>query len=353
MLIYYILIILILLFGSIFDNNKNEKKYIFVICLLLSIIAGLRHYTIGNDTIIYLNSFNEILQGGINAIKISRFEIGYNVLVFLFTRMCGSFNLYLFIVSLIINMSFGYFIYKYSKNKTFSFLLFILCRFYFSEFNVLRQMLSLSVLLLSVKYIEERKFTKYLIFMLIAALFHKSILLVIPIYFLYNYKLDLKKEIKIFVLSFFIFLFLNTILTKITSIFNSYGGYVEQFMNSNKLASILSTIICLCIFLFSSLIGKKKKEKEDKIDNFVHNIALISVIINLLSIKISILDRYAIFFEIFYTILIPNCIRKINNAKTRLILYIMFFVCFLAYMLIITYFRPNWNYINPFRFYWQ
>ena len=150
MLIYYTLILIILVLGLRCNNEKNKKRYVIFICILLSLVSGLRHYTIGNDTSIYLNGFNNMLYYGKNYFNISRLEIGYNIIVFLFTRISDNFNLYLFVLSLFINLLIGNLIIKHSKNISFSLILFIICRFFFSEMNVIRQMLAVAIIAYSI-----------------------------------------------------------------------------------------------------------------------------------------------------------------------------------------------------------
>ena len=56
--------------------------------------------------------------------------------------------------------------------------------YFFLSLNVLRQTLVFSIFIFSIKYIKEKKFICYLISCLLASLFHKSALILIPVYFL-------------------------------------------------------------------------------------------------------------------------------------------------------------------------
>ncbi|WP_133126210.1 EpsG family protein, partial [Vibrio breoganii] len=69
--------------------------------------------------------------------------------------------------------------------------LFVLTGTYFFIFNGIRQAVALSLVFFSFRYIESRKLVPFLLIIAFAYLFHRSVLLVAPIYFVY--KLNLSK----------------------------------------------------------------------------------------------------------------------------------------------------------------
>lgn len=362
-MIYYYAIILIALFFCLFlkDENKKQKKIVIAIMvILLSLLSGLRHYTIGNDTGNYLRHFEQITIYGADAIKMSSFEIGYNVFEYLVSFFSSNYNVFLFIVSLVINTSVGVFIYKYSRKAMFSFVLFILLRFFFGEMNIIREYLAIAVFLTSMKYIENRKLIKFSIVTIIASLFHTSSLFAFAIYFLYDMKLTPLKKYVLLVFCAGVCAFLYPLAIQMTSLLGVYGKYIPRFYDSDELGNIIMTIISVVIYVFYHVVRRKYADgvmKEDVIErkrlDFYENILFTIILLNTIAIRISIFDRVVLYFQMFYIIAIPNIIKMISNPKRRLLWYIIVLVCFFAYFVTIIYLRPNWNNVNPYRFFWE
>ena len=115
-MIYYLLLLLVLIvfcFITKNDNKTRKKVTITIMVILLTLVAGLRHYMVGSDTIIYYNSYNRMATYGSALFDTSYFEIGYNYLVLFATSLGLDFNAFLLIISLIMNIGAGVFIYKY------------------------------------------------------------------------------------------------------------------------------------------------------------------------------------------------------------------------------------------------
>ena len=362
-MIYYCLLLLILVIMCFFvknDNKKHKKIAITIIVILLTLLAGLRHFSIGNDTIVYYRNYNRIDTVGSNAFGGSSFELGYNYLVLFATSLGLSFNAFLFFLSLIMNIGVGVFIYKYSKQPMFSFILFILLRLFFSEMNIVREFLALAVFLSSIKYIEGRNIIKFLIVVLLASFIHSSVFFAVIIYFLYNLKLTPIKKLTFAGITAIVCIFLYNILSYTTQMLGIYERYVDDYFGSNKLASIILAIISILIYLFFRFVRKNNRDNEKMLDsvqkrrlNFYENILFFSVIFSIISIRISVFSRLSLYYQIFNIIAIPNVIQLMSNPKKRALWYIIIFVCFFVYFAMILYLRPNWNMVNPYRFYWE
>ena len=76
---------------------------------------------------------------------------------------------------------------RYAKNYPLASILFMALVFYFS-FTYLRQMFAAAIIGLSIRYIIERKFLKYCVFIIAAFSFHNSAIIFFPMYFIANKK---------------------------------------------------------------------------------------------------------------------------------------------------------------------
>lgn len=151
---------------------------LFTLFLVLAGTAALR-IDVGNDYGNYVNTFHEIYVGGYVVT-----EPGFNWLVrFLFLLSGGENYLLVFgLFAVVTAVIFLKAMYDQSVDFTLSFALFMLLGLYFRTFNTVRYYFVLAVTLYSLRYVLKREYSKFVLLILLAALFHKSVLVVIPLY---------------------------------------------------------------------------------------------------------------------------------------------------------------------------
>lgn len=155
-----------------------NKLYIAGIFSVLFMVSALR-FDIGNDYAQYTLTAHEAYVGGYVVT-----ETGFNFLVkavyTLFNRECYEviFAIFAFVTLLLFLRTF----YRDSADFSQSFFLFMMLGLYFQTFNTVRYYFALSVALCSMRYVLEKDYIRFVFFILLAALFHKSVLLVIPVY---------------------------------------------------------------------------------------------------------------------------------------------------------------------------
>ena len=240
----YIILISAIIIGS-FLFKKKKKSYLFIICILMSIIAVLRNILIGNDTLNYYRTFSSIVEIGNEYFLSSRLESGYLFLNLFFSYFSKDFNAFLITISLFINFSICYTIFKESKNPTLSLLLFIFLRLFFNEMNIVRQYIAIAIVLFSLKYVKNRNLVKFILCILLASTFHTSAIAAILLYFLYGKLIEKNMKIIIYVVSIILFLFLDVFLNIITSKLGHYSSYIDTYNNSYKLGNVLMFILIL------------------------------------------------------------------------------------------------------------
>lgn len=352
MTIYFFMIIMTFGLGVIFEK-KNRKLYAFLVLLMFSLTMGLRHYTIGNDTQTYVNIFYRISNLGIESYKGNEWlEIGWVYVNYFISRFSQNYTIFLLLVSMIINIGLVYYIYKYSKDMTFSFLLIFFSRIFFSEMVIMRQFFAIIFIIFGLRYLvgEKKSFIKYFICVLLATLIHRSCLLFLLLYFIKDLKLTTNKKIWISVTSTAIFFALYNVINFITNKIGFYQNYIENF-GSNNLASIFDFAIYLTEMLFIDNLYKKEIKDETGLDNLFYNMLFFGMIISFLSIRINILSRILHFFDVTNTIFLANRISQISNQKNKKILKIIVLTLYFISMCIVLIYRPDWYNVVPYRFY--
>ncbi len=117
-------------------------------------------------------------------------EVGFNWLVRILYGISG-FENYLLVFAFFALATIVIFIgaiYKQSTSFIFSFFLFMAFAYYFQSFSTVRYYLAVAVALYSIPYVLRREWVKFLLLILLGATFHKSLLVVIPLYFLASLK---------------------------------------------------------------------------------------------------------------------------------------------------------------------
>lgn len=161
-------------------NNQIHSNFItakidgysLLAILIISIIVGFR-YDVGADWYSYVSYFK-------GQKSISHMEIGYKFLNSSIYDFGGNFTHLFFIVSFFSWV----FIYKSIPVRLLpiGILFYFTDHHFFMSMNVIRQFLAISIVLYSYKYLLNEKY-KFVLFILLASLFHRSALLILPFVF--------------------------------------------------------------------------------------------------------------------------------------------------------------------------
>ncbi len=163
--------------------TRERALNLCVLALLftaMTVVAALR-IDVGNDYGNYVNTFHEIYMNGYVVT-----EPGFNLFVRLVYVLCGGEN-YLVVFALFAAATSALFLramVDQSVDFRLSFALFMLMGLYFRTFNTVRYYFVLAVTLYSLRYVLRGEWGKFFIWIVAAATFHKSVLVVIPLYFL-------------------------------------------------------------------------------------------------------------------------------------------------------------------------
>ena len=160
-------------------NNVAE----FAIFALLTGVSACR-IAVGNDYWVYRDNFKLIAQE-----RHVSSETGFNLIVQFMQYLFGYDN-YLPIFALFSFVTVLFFVKAlHDQGKHYAFSLFLLMTggYYFQSLNSVRYYLALAIALYSMKYVLRGECGKFLLWIVVGAAFHKSILLVIPVYLVARY----------------------------------------------------------------------------------------------------------------------------------------------------------------------
>lgn len=334
---HYILLTCVLIFcvsrvlRESFDNSTHNKVIAAFSFSAIFFLYLFKDNTILPDLEAYFSLFLDSQNVSFDQIgELSKYRWYYKFEFFwcVLTKILSSITQYkesVFIVSgLIVLIGYLTFIVKYSKNVTFSIMLFLVMFFYNSCF-VLRQNVAVAICLMSIPFVIQRKLLHFLSLIAIATAIHNSALVFIPIYWIYTRKIDRRFLTFVSVLSIIFGLF-SYKLVSLSSFFSSYEIYTQQISeglskdNSNFTPLFISIIILLFV-LFQT-----KLEKLNGINLLCTHAIILVYVLNFCRIDMpGVVGRLALYFNATICVLLPNACENIENKYVKLLSYITIF----------------------------
>lgn len=192
MILYITVAAVTALLAGLVDNHPTRQSYkltrqqlcnrlcltaIFVILFLLSACR----LNVGNDYAKYVEFMHLV-----NCDAYVPTEIGFNLLVKLIYGLSGyeNFLLVFAFYSFVTVLFFLLVMYEQSDEFGITFFLFMTLGYYFQTFSTVRYYLALAIALYSMKFVLRGQWGRFVVLILLGSAFHKSLLVVIPLYFL-------------------------------------------------------------------------------------------------------------------------------------------------------------------------
>ena len=342
MLPYFIVFLSVSIIGFMIDFSKYKYiKYIlsFILLLVFLSLYYYRDYSIGTDTLNYIPIFQDIFNSN-NIIKYSlenNIEIGFSVIVYLLSFVSED---YLFIFSsltsiIYINLIFS--IYRYKLSYTLFFCsLFCVFQMYFYSFNILRQAIAISFVILAISYLINDNNRRFVLCCFLAFIFHYSSIFVFIFYFIYKLRYRIVKFWYLIV-PLLVFL-LGFIFSYVVGSFEKYSAYDIEDSITNT-GGLLLNIFYIVLFALAIFLNKYISFRRSDFNLFLAIYTfyislsvfyIISPSINQGMLRVSF---YFLWSSIFIVLIL---IRNISNIKMRYIAncsYYLFLVLFTTYYL--------------------
>ena len=311
----YILIILFAgLFGILSEISfKKGYKKLGIFNLIVSLfslcfLAGVRDLTVGTDIYYYFYQifydFTHTEIGILAEFANTGVDIGFILLIYI-GKIFNNVNISMFIVEFAVLAPIYIFAYRNRKKYSITFIILIYClTMYVRSFNLMRQSIAISLLILSMDYFKDRNIKKSLICFILAVLMHKTAIIGLIIYviiYIRNTKgeIKLKNIIMIYIIFILSILILEPFLLFVGS---KYVRYLNNSIENNafSILRLLKKMIWIFIAGISYYISRRQKNEEIKNELFVaFNIFVIDFLIALISIKAQGLRKsYILFYNI-------------------------------------------------------
>lgn len=223
-------------------------------------------------------------------------------------------------------------VFRESESPIFSIFLIFGMSFLFIFMNAMRQMVAVSILLFSLRYIENHKPIPFVISLLIASLFHSSAVIFAVAYFFPKLKINLFGGLVAVVV---VFLFRSQIADVVNYVISltSYAGYIGSVFDTKEAGNVIMAMNVI-VLLFSLLIPYLEKTEMDKKYRLLVWCQMIATIVAILSGYIPLSQRIRWIFSLSSIVLLPLAVQKISSPQLRLLVQAAVVVLYVVYIYI-------------------
>ncbi len=324
MLPYYIMLgvpmAISLLYSSVSDKVKYQKKQrvimsVFFIILLTMLV--LRYKTVGVDIRNYLIMFD--MTSKMSFSKIIEFydgEWGYYILTKLISLVTTDEQWFIAIIAILTTVPLAVLYIKESENAMLSIAVFMTTSNFSIMFSAFRQFLALSIIAIAYTFIKKKKLFWYIVFVILAMMFHKSAFIAILLYPFYHMNITRNKLFIFVPITVTILIFNKPIFEYLLKFMNDYG-YEYEYESTGA----YMMIILLALFVTLSYIAPVEEEL-DKETNGLRGIAVLATMLQIFALTSTVAMRMNYYSMMFLPILLPRIINRTTERNKQPYKYI-------------------------------
>lgn len=262
-------------------------------------------------------------------------EIGFNLLVKLVYGLSGFenyllvFAIYAFVTVLVFLLA----IYEQSDDFPLAFFLFMSLGYYFQTFSTVRYYLALALAFYSMKFVLRRQWIRFVVLILLGSAFHKSLVVVIPLYLLAT--LPWKKwQLAIGALFCTTFLFGQDIYLRIVVFL--YPTYKDtEYLEGGT--SYINILRCIAVLVFAVIVlcmqnsADKENVWEDRRFRFYFYLNLGALVLYVFCSFLPIISRIGYYLTISHILFLPMLLGKVENERWRRMFRLVILVAAILY----------------------
>ncbi len=341
----HVFLFLITVFALMWFSEKFTRSNFVggAVCIFMICVAGLRHGYI--DTRAYRQGFIRLdvkeIFSSTYIFGEEGFDKGFSVLSAIIKLFTEESQVFLFVFSFLTVGLLFWGIYRNVENRWMGIFLFVTTGCYLDTMNGLRQAFVSAVLFFFLpKLIEQKKFLKFLIIVLLASTVHASALIFIPLYFISSKP---KWSSNTLVLLFFLgiaFVFFNSgigenlaNLLEGTRYGDSYGEMLRESNTSVNVIRIFVSAVPLILSLYNHIGAGKSTNEMKPIETIAFNMSLISFCCWFFATRVLYFYRLAMYFQPYVILLLCFEIANLKNEKDKTLISIAAAVCYLIFHL--------------------
>lgn len=341
-------------------NLKSRMIFLFFLLFPMFFLTAFRDVTIGTDTVQYSRIYTNITSIS-SYLQNSYLEPGYIALNYLSKSLGLTYYHFQVLVGIFTYAGIYRFMFKYSENLSYSCFLFLMMRLMFSIMNISRSWIATIIALFAIEFIKKRKLKEYVLVISIAALLlHTSAFILLIVYPISMIDLNKKRMLQFLSISFMIFLIGQPVFLAISRLIGRY----ENFLTGKAVESGIAVWITLCIhlgfFMFAIYTGipqrirvEENKSSEISSTKIFFAASFTLICLDIIGLRINVFNRLTTHFLPFLIIMVSNSLRNsFKNIEFYILVFLMT-VLMIAYFIIVLIYRPEWNQVLPYKFFWN
>lgn len=350
MSIYLFIFLVILICHALFfrkkDGRKNDLKFCYFAGLLLILLSGLRGHTVGLDTVQYMVMYDELDLKTFSVFKLDYgIEWIFPLLMYIIKSLGLSYQVFIFVIDMILILPTMFVIYKYSTNKCLAVLTFYgLTLFPCLALAAERQAMAFGMLMIAYHFMMERKFLFFGIFIYLAFSCHMSAIVFAPCVIFMGLKMKRKYIFLLATAGLFVAAYAYTIL----SFMSLYARQGDIYMTSNVESGGVRYFLMLLLFALFALRYRRILANDEtmKVSFYIYAIALLLWQVCHFNPA---LYRLTFYFNFFLALYFPNLLKVIPNKDGRQIVT----WCYIGAMLYSLVYTTQTEAYSPYMFFWE
>ena len=349
-IVYLILLLILLKLERRKASTNNVFRYIIPAVYIF--LVGLRGANVGVDTPVYYDHYYTFGEWGCSFVEIgfdwlNRFiyHLGYSHAPFF--CICAT----LTVVPVVVAVND-----KLSRQEYSIFMLLFCTTTFVSMCNGMRQNMACGILFFTLVWYENtsaklsNRVIIYMLGILIASLFHVSVIFIAPIIFLKYLHLSNKQYVSIYILSFmFLFVKVSSFIPEIQISNRDYSGYVDTNFANQSASSLGFFISTLKNILFLTILVKSRLFEKYALWS---NLTFLTLVFLNVEYSVPLIGRINMYFVFFSTVMLAivfanrNEYKNTNNIIMQLLILIVLVMSVYGYV-------STANKLLPYNFYWE
>lgn len=335
-------------YGERYDYKSTLMPWLIVfgyIAFLAAMRSGM------NDTFVYMDSFigtsgtREALENAFTSSD-TRYKFT-NILSVLFKMFISdNYHWWFALFAVVESAIFIAVLRRESVSFLDSCFFFFASTLYYNYFSMMRQWIAVVLLFGGARLIKEKKTIPFIILCIIAAQFHPSAYIMIPVYFFACGKAWSQKQNMLIGVALVALLFLNPVLSRLASSLDdaSYGYAIEAMMAGSGSSVIRAIIAAVPVAL--AFVNRRYIDSENNMINVCINISVINFLLNFLASFTSGLYviRLATYVQVYNLILYPYLLNVATSNRNRGMLKACFYVIYLLFFCYQMSHQGSWGY---------
>lgn len=306
--------------------NTLSLLAVFTILFLLSALR----MEVGNDYETYVDTIHEICVGGYVVT-----EPLFNAVVKIICELSGGEN-YLLVFGVFAFVTIGLFLkalYEQAEDFPLAFFLFMTLGIYFRTFNTVRYYFVLAITLYSFQYIFRKEYGKFILLIVLAAFFHKSVLVVIPIYFIADMTWK-KWHMAVLAIGAGGMVLCQDFIMKVAlELYPSYKDTIFLQTETGLSGNLMSVLRCVAV-LGLAVICYQDEWKEKRENRFYFKLNFLAIVLYLCGSFLPLVGRIGYYLMTSHVLFIPAILGSIQNEKKKRIFAALVIVTGVIYFLL-------------------